>query len=272
MARSTGLSEGSRYGLSSFSLFHDTHHVFIRVVEIATMWFRDSGMSFMIFRTLVFLAVIGCVQGQVASPTPSPIPSPAPKPTPAPVASMEPSELKGFAEYPEAVQQLISEGLALTKQNLTYKFGSADPAKGGMDCSGTIYFVLRQVGVMDVPRSASGQYLWTRKAGTFLSVISRKMDSYELQALKPGDLLFWSGTYATEVDPPVTHAMIYLGKRKKDGKAVMFGASDGRSYDGKGRWGVSVFDFRIPKPAVKGATIPPSVFIGYAKIPGLGDE
>ncbi len=228
----------------------------------------------MIFRIFLFFVISGWAHAQVipqaASPTPRPSVFPKPSATPTPVASMEPSELRGFGEYPEAVKKLITEGLALTKQNLTYKFGSADPTKGGMDCSGTIYFVLRQQGIMDVPRSASGQYLWARKAGTFLSVISRKMDSYELKALKPGDLLFWSGTYATDVDPPVTHSMIYLGKRKRDGKPVMFGASDGRSYDGKSRWGVSVFDFRIPKPAVKGATIPPSVFVGYARIPGLG--
>ncbi len=239
----------------------------------------------MIFRIILFLVLSGWAQATppAASPTPSPAGSPKPTASPSPaasaksgaiptqVSSIETSELRGFEEYPEAVKKLINEGLALTKQNLTYKFGSADPAKGGMDCSGTICFVLRQVGVKDVPRSASGQYLWTRKAGTFLSVISRKMDSYELKALKPGDLLFWSGTYATTSDPPVTHSMIYLGKRKRDGKPIMFGASDGRSYDGKSRWGVSVFDFRIPKPAVKGTTIPPSVFIGYAKIPGLGD-
>lgn len=225
----------------------------------------------MILRTLFFLAMIGWVHGQATPSAANPTPASSPKSasTPAPLASMETSELRGFDEYPEAVKKLINESLALTKKNLNYKFGSASPAKGGMDCSGTIYFVLRQAGVMDVPRSASGQYLWTRKAGTFLSVISRKMDSYELKELKPGDLLFWSGTYATKVDPPVTHSMIYLGKRKRDGKPVMFGASDGRSYDGKSQWGVSVFDFRIPKPAVKGTTIPPSVFIGYAKIPGL---
>lgn len=223
----------------------------------------------MMLRILLFLAIIRCSHGQASSPLPSPEGSPKPTPTPALVASLEASELRGFADYPEAVQKLIFAGLALTKQNLTYKFGSADPAKGGMDCSGTVYFVLRQAGIMDVPRSASGQYVWTRKAGTFLSVISRKLDSFELKALEPGDLLFWSGTYATNVDPPVTHTMIYLGKRKKDGKPVMFGASDGRSYDGKGRWGVSIFDFQIPKPAVKGATIPSAVFIGYAKIPGL---
>ena len=241
------------------------------------------------FKILLLLAMCGLAYGQkskprltatptpkqTSSPKPTPklTPSPTPKPTSAPstlpVASIETSQLVGFTDYPQAVRTLIEESLALTKQNLTYTYGSADPTRGGMDCSGTIYYVLRKIGVQDVPRSASAQYLWTRKAGTFDAVISRKMQSFEMEALQPGDLLFWTGTYATEVDPPVTHSMIYLGKRKKDGKPLMFGASDGRSYDGKQMWGVSVFDFTIPKAKAKGDAKPSSVFIGYATIPGL---
>jgi len=217
----------------------------------------------MLLRTLILLAFCGGAHGQLTEPAPSPTP----------VASMETSELQGFDEYPEEVQRLIKTGLELTKQNLTYTYGSADPSKGGMDCSGTIYYVLRKIGVKPVPRSASAQYLWTRKAGTFASVISRKMNSFELEALQPGDLLFWTGTYATSVDPPVTHSMIYLGKRKMDGKQVMFGASNGRSYDGEAMSGVSVFDFRIPKAMTntegEAIPLPSSVFIGYAPIPGL---
>ena len=57
--------------------------------------------------------------------------------------------------------------------------------------------------------------------------------------------MFWNGTYnAGDRDPPVTHAMIYLGVEKKRKQPVMFGASDGRTYDGKARYGVSVF--RLP--------------------------
>ena len=50
---------------------------------------------------------------------------------------------------------------------------------------------------------------------------------------KPGDLLFWTGTYSVERDPPVTHTMIYLGEEKKSGKPIMVGASDGRTYEGR---------------------------------------
>ncbi len=63
-----------------------------------------------------------------------------------------------------------------------------------MDCSGFIYYVLQQNGFPDVPRDSSQQYVWVRKAGNFNAVLSRKEDSFEFDALKPGDLLFWRGT------------------------------------------------------------------------------
>lgn len=190
-----------------------------------------------------------------------------PPPLPVAVTSIETNDLEGFDGYPSQVRELIDRALALTKRRLGYKYGSADPDSGGMDCSGTIYFLLRAVGIDDVPRTASGQYVWARKAGGFEAVVSRSTDSFELDDLKPGDLMFWTGTYTTERDPPVTHSMIYLGELKVDGRQVMFGASDGRSFGGEKMNGVSVFDFRIPK-AVNGRA-PRSDFVGYAPVPGL---
>lgn len=192
-------------------------------------------------------------------------------PAPTTVTSLETSQLEDFDENPPAVRELLEQSLALTRQHLGYKFGSSDPADGGMDCSGTIFHVLRTAGLEDVPRTASDQYVWARKADHFEAVVSRQKDSFELDGLQPGDLLFWTGTYSTDRDPPVTHTMIYLGKLKSDGRQVMFGSSDGRTYDGKKMWGVSVFDFKLPKPPDKGSG-PGSVFIGYAQIPGLKEK
>ena len=45
----------------------------------------------------------------------------------------------------------------------------------------------------------------------------------------------------------------------------MVGASDGRTYRGEKKLGVSVFDFTLPQQNAKN---PGSRFIGYAKIPG----
>jgi cell wall-associated NlpC family hydrolase len=111
--------------------------------------------------------------------------------------------------------------------------------------------------------------VWVRKAGDFNAVLSRHEDSFELDALKPGDLLFWRGTYNIDRDPPITHTMIYLGRETRTNKRVMVGSSDGRTYDGKQRWGVSVFDFKIPPPPKSGDAKISPVFVGYGRIPGL---
>jgi cell wall-associated NlpC family hydrolase len=224
-----------------------------------------------------------------ASPSPTPTAEETPSPTPAetatpspqpsgrakkgePNVSLSPDEIAGYENYSPKVRQILDAGLALTSQNLGYAYGSADPANGGMDCSGFIYYVLKQNGFPDVPRDSSQQYVWVRKAGNFDAVLSRKEDSFELDALKPGDLLFWSGTYNIDRDPPITHVMIYLGREKRTKKRVMVGASDGRTYDGKQRFGVSVFDFKMPPPPNSGDAKISPVFVGYGRIPGLTEE
>jgi cell wall-associated NlpC family hydrolase len=222
------------------------------------------------------------------SPTPTPsespsateTPSPSPEETPEPArgkkgwpnVSLSPDQIADYDSYPSKVRQILDAGLALTKQNLGYTYGSADPKNGGMDCSGFIYYVLQQNGFPDVPRDSSQQYVWVRKAGDFKAVLSRKEDSFELDDLKPGDLLFWRGTYNIDRDPPITHTMIYLGREKRTKKRVMLGSSDGRTYDGKQRWGVSVFDFKMPPPAKSGDAKISPVFVGYGRIPGLSKD
>jgi peptidoglycan DL-endopeptidase CwlO len=211
------------------------------------------------------------------SPTPAEAPTPSPSERSAgkkgwPNVSLSPDEIDGYEKYPPKVRQILDAGLALTKQNLGYTYGSADPANGGMDCSGFIYYVLKQNGFPDVPRDSSQQYIWVRKAGNFDAVLSRKEDSFELDDLKPGDLLFWRGTYNIDRDPPITHTMIYLGREKRTKKRVMVGSSDGRTYDGKQRWGVSVFDFKLPPPPKSGDAKISPVFVGYGRIPGVTEE
>jgi len=222
-----------------------------------------------------------------SSPTPEPSETPPPTPTPSlsptatatpekakrglPNATLSPEAISGFENYSPKVQQLLNSALELTTRNLDYKYGSADPGNGGMDCSGFVYFVLKQNEVEGVPRDSSEQYIWVRRAGKFEPVVSQKDDSFEFDNLKPGDLLFWTGTYAIQRDPPITHAMIYLGRERKTGARVMVGASDGRTYQSQQRFGVSVFDFKMPraeKGEVEDGKVHPR-FVGYAHIPGL---
>ena len=195
--------------------------------------------------------------------------SPSAKSAAAPNAAVASGDILEFHAQPASVRALIESSLDLARKNLTYTFGSADPASGGMDCSGFIYYVLRQHGLAQVPRDSSGLYMWVRKAHGFRAVISRKPDSSEMDELLPGDLLFWMGTYATDHDPPVTHTMLYLGTEKAGGAKIMIGSSDGRTYRGQKRNGVSVFDFTMPR--TPGAGEQRTTFIGYGRIPGLRD-
>jgi len=214
---------------------------------------------------------------ETPSPTEIPSPSSTPTATPektkrgAPNATLLPEAISGFENYPPKVQRLLTSALELTTRNLDYEYGSADPANGGMDCSGFVYFVLKQNGIDDVPRDSSEQYIWLRRTGKFEPVVSQKEDSFEFDNLKPGDLLFWTGTYSIQRDPPITHAMIYVGREKKTGMRVMVGASDGRTYQSQQRFGVSVFDFKMPsadKGEIENGKTRPR-FVGYAHIPGL---
>jgi cell wall-associated NlpC family hydrolase len=221
-------------------------------------------------------------ESPAATETPSPAPAETSTPSPAesrargkkgaPNVSLSPDEIVDYENYPPKVRQILDAGLGLTKQNLGYTYGSADPKNGGMDCSGFIYYVLQQNGFREVPRDSSQQYVWVRKAGDFDAVLSRKEDSFELDDLKPGDLLFWRGTYSIDRDPPITHTMIYLGREKRTNKRVMVGSSDGRTYDGIQRWGVSVFDLKMPPPPKSGDAKISPVFVGYGRIPGLSKD
>ena len=212
---------------------------------------------------------------------PSPGPSASPetgrdedsrKSQPASNATVLPEQIAEYSGELPRVRKLIETALALTTRELTYMNNSDDPANGGMDCSGFTSYVLRENGFRDVPRDASGQYAWLRKAGTFRAVLSRSPDTFELEDLRPGDLLFWTGTYATDHDPPVTHAMIYLGTEKGTKNRIMAGSSDGRSYHGISRYGVGVFDlYPGGSPLTSGSKSNHAVFAGYARPPGLRD-
>ena len=185
-------------------------------------------------------------------------------PTLAAVSTIKIDELTGFNDYPRQIQSLIQSALALTRLQLGYVYGSSEPGKGGMDCSGTVYHTLRFQGLKDVPRQSDEMCSWVEKKGRLhLTPTATGFDHAEFADLKPGDLLFWTNTMETKRKLPVTHVMIYLGKLKKNGKHVVFGASDGRSFEGQRRSGVSVFDLHLPKADST------SRLYGYGAVPGL---
>ncbi|RUR06252.1 C40 family peptidase [Legionella sp. km772] len=176
--------------------------------------------------------------------------------------SISTQELQDFNRNSAAVKNLLTLALNIASKNLGYLYGSADPKNRGMDCSGTIYYLLTTVGIHDVPRSSDLLYKWVVEKGHFYPVTGNDFSSLEFSYLRPGDLLFWSGTYEIKRKLNVTHVMLYLGKNK-NGDLLMIGASDGRTYQAQRIYGVSVFDFQLPNALSK------SKFLGYSCIPKL---
>ena len=89
-----------------------------------------------------------------------------------------------------------------------YVWGGASP-KSGFDCSGLVQWSYAQSGYK-LPRTAQEQYDATQRVSA--------------DQLKPGDLVFFTGTYNAGV--PVTHVGIYVGNGK-----MLDSQNDGIVYD-----------------------------------------
>jgi cell wall-associated NlpC family hydrolase len=211
---------------------------------------------------LLLLSASALAQTPSATPASKTPPSP---PAPAIVTSIHANELAGYETYPRPVQALVESALALTRKDLTYRFGSSDPTLGGMDCSGAIYHVLRFNGIMTVPRQSNAMASWVKsRSALSLTPTATQFSHAELDSIRPGHLVFWTRTWETpDRGDDVSHVMLYLGKHKTTGKPLVWGSSDGRTYSGSSRRGVSVFDFTLPSAASK------SRLHGYGPVPGL---
>lgn len=80
-----------------------------------------------------------------------------------------------------------------------YVWGGSSPADGGFDCSGFVQYVYGKNGIA-LPRSAHDQ----AKVGTPVAA----------NALQPGDLVFFVGTYQNQYANNVTHVAIYVGNNQ----------------------------------------------------------
>ena len=167
----------------------------------------------------------------------------------APAISID--SLKLPSDLPAWRVLLIEEALKVRAETTwpRYVFGSADPEKGGFDCSGAFYYVLRRAGY-EPPRTSASQYLWLLEQDTLhkVSAAATTLDHTEYAALTPGDLVFWSGTYehTDGRSVPVSHVGMYLGYMEDYQKPLMICASKGRSFKGLRRDGYGVYDFKIP--------------------------
>ncbi len=186
------------------------------------------------------------------------------------LTQLTPEDLSGMEKLSEKRRSLIELALKTGRDNPDnhYLFGSADPKKGGFDCSGAMYYLLQKSGFTP-PRTSAGQFDWIKKSGnlTIVPEDTTSLDVSLFKKLRPGDLLFWSHTYhATDGRTNgITHVQMYLGKEKKDGWRVMVGSSDGRSYRGNRQDGYAVFDFKLPHQGSK------QKFVGFGSPPKMND-
>ncbi len=139
---------------------------------------------------------------------------------------------------------------------LPYVFGGDHPSEGGLDCSGTMKFLLSDIGFRDMPRTSYDQYSWLKKARTLRHSRTIPASMGGRKGIKPGDLIFWGGTYNS--GHKVSHVMIYLGQGK-DGTHYMFGAR-GKKKTGLNGSGVDIF--KLESGPQKG-------LIGYGALPGV---
>ena len=154
---------------------------------------------------------------------------------------------------PEQHQKLIETCRWLAKQDLAYSQSWQPPGHPyviTMDCSNTVRFIVWKVLGLNLPRTASSQYVYLQQRGKVRAVPLRSDGKVDPEALvsqmRSGDLLFWEWTYNVPRDPPISHVMIYLG-RKKDGQAMMAGSS--QRADGERGGGVDVYTFDPNAPS-----------------------
>ncbi|MCB1236251.1 MAG: C40 family peptidase [Verrucomicrobiae bacterium] len=199
-------------------------------------------------------------------PPPLPAETRAPAPprdvAPSPPPASKPARGRGadnaFTGQP-TVAELRRRAEFLSGKGLVYKFGGDHPSEGGMDCSGTMQFMLKDMGWPDIPRTSYDQYDWLREKGTLRKVGFFHSSERAYANLRPGDLIFWGGTYNS--GHKVSHVMVYLGK-SRSGKQFMFGAR-GKGVKGLNGSGVDIFEL---KPGHDGH------LVGYGPLPGIRDR
>lgn len=144
----------------------------------------------------------------------------------------------------------------ISKFRLPYVFGGDHPSEGGLDCSGAMKFLLSDLGFREMPRTSYDQYAWLRRARTIRHTKAIPDHMGGRKGIKPGDLIFWGGTY--DSGHKVSHVMIYLGQGG-DGTHYMFGAR-GKKKTGLNGSGVDIF--KLSSGYQKG-------LVGFGSLPGV---
>jgi hypothetical protein len=122
----------------------------------------------------------------------------------------------------------------------SYRFGASGGFSGKYDCSSFVMKAAERAALADLPRDSRSQF-------ELLSGTSKVWlrGSRGWEDLRPGDLIFFSGTYRHDHDNPISHVMIYAGENQ------MIGAQSS---------GVGLFDFTPTAPQGKPGADPKSVY------------
>lgn len=116
----------------------------------------------------------------------------------------------------------------IVKERPVYSFGAHQPVLGRYDCSSFIKETALRAKLAPLPRDSRSQFELLKKTGK----VWLKNDP-GWQDLRPGDLIFFSGTYRHSHANPISHVMIYAGENQ------MIGAQSS---------GVGLFDFTPVSP------------------------
>lgn len=131
---------------------------------------------------------------------------------------------------------------------LPYRWGGADPAAGGLDCSGFIKAVFQRAYGLSLPDESGKQYEWLCQHGRVWNAAT----GWSPSDLQPGDLIFWSGTWPSQRASPITHVMMYAGENR------MVGAQSAGRKIGATTAGVGYFFFHPRVPSGNPPFDPPS--------------
>ncbi|MBS0659014.1 MAG: LysM peptidoglycan-binding domain-containing protein [Verrucomicrobia bacterium] len=156
-------------------------------------------------------------------------------------------------------QALIQAAQRLAREGIPYNGSWTPPGERNawvMDCSNTARWLYKSALGIDLPRTASDQYLAFQRAGKLRKAprgwFSKEVNRGRLDRdLRTGDLLFWENTYRPVRNPDITHVMVFLGTDPQ-GRWMMAGS--------EGKKGVNIYTFDPDKK--KGGY---STFLGLFK-------
>jgi cell wall-associated NlpC family hydrolase len=138
-----------------------------------------------------------------------------------------------------ADDRFVHEVHRLAETGLPYLYGSATMEQGGLDCSGFVMLAARRAYGIELPDEAGKQLNFARQYG---KVWDANSAHWKASVLRPGDLIFWTGTMPCNRPSPVTHVMVYLGGERMAGAQSL-----GRRQTLKGA-GVGFYDFNPTPP------------------------